>query len=134
MQILFGLLIAAHGLITLGIGAGTIANPKGVPVLGTDWFPVALGQSWLLGGDAARIGGVLWIIAGVGLIATSVAVLGFGLPTSAWQTLGLVSAAVALLTLALYFHPYYLVGIVANLAILAAVIVFGSTAKSSLGI
>jgi hypothetical protein len=135
MQILFGVLVAAHGLITLAIGAGTMSS-KAVAVAapGTDWYPVALGQSWLLHGDVAKVGGGLWLIAGVGLVATAAAIFGFVLPTAAWPTLALMSAVMALLALATFFHPYYAVGIAANLAIIAAVTVFRSAAKNAFGI
>lgn len=78
MQVLLGILVLVHGLITTAIGAGSISNPRGVAVPGTDWYPVALGQSWMLQGDAAKFGAGLWLIAGIGLIATSAAILGVG--------------------------------------------------------
>jgi hypothetical protein len=134
MQILFGILLAIHGLITVASGAGSVSNPRGVAVPGVAWYHTALGQSWVLSDDLAKIGGGLWIVAGVGLIATAAAVLGLGLPTNTWPMLGLLSAVLGLMAVALFFHPYYSVAIVVNVAIIAAVTVFRSTAKSVLGI
>jgi hypothetical protein len=134
MQILFGILVAIHGLITFAAGAGSLGNPKGVAVPGTDWYPTALGQSWVLADDPAKLGAALWLIAGVGLVATAAAVLGIVLPANTWPMLGLFSAMVGLLALALFFHPYYAVAVVVDIAIIAAVTVFRSTTKSVFGI
>jgi hypothetical protein len=134
VQILFGILVAIHALITVGIGAGIISNPRGVAAPGTAWFPVALGQSWLLPIGIAKFSGALWLVAGIGLLATGAAILGLGLPRPAWPTLGLLSALVSLVALALFFHPYYAIAIVVNVAIVAAATVFRSTVKNVLGI
>jgi hypothetical protein len=134
MQILLGILVLVHGLITTAVGAGSISNPKGVVVPGTGWYPVALGQSWMLQGDAARLGAGLWMIAGLGLIATSAAILGIGLPTGLWTTLGLVSAVIGLLAVAVFFHPYYAVAVAVDLAIILAATVARSAAKSVFGL
>ena len=134
MQVLFGVLLAIHGLITIAVGSGSVSNPLGVKAPGTAWYPIALGQSWLLQGDVARLAGSLWVLAGVGLMATAASVFGIVLPTGAWPTLALISALSALIAVALFFHPYYAVAVVANLLILAAVTVFRATAKNMLGI
>ena len=134
MQALFGILVAIHGLITAAVGAGSISNPRGVTAPATDWFPSALGASWALQGDAARVGGGLWVIAGVGLLATAAAVLGIGVPTSAWPTLALGSTVIGLAALALFFHPYYAIAVIVDIALIAAATIFRSTAKSVLGV
>lgn len=134
MQILFGILVLIHGLITTAVGAGSISSPQGIAVPGTSWYPVALGQSWMLHGDAAKFGAGLWVIAGIGLVATAAAILGIVLPTGIWPTLGLVSAVIGLLAVALFFHPYYAVAIAVNLAIVFAATFARSTAKSVFGI
>jgi hypothetical protein len=134
MQILLGILLLVHGLITTAIGAGSLSNPRGVTVPGMDWFPVALGQSWMLQGDASRLGAVLWLAAGIGLIATAAAVMGIVVPANLWPTLGLASALVGLMAVAVFFHPYYAIAIVVNVAIVAAATVFRGTTKSVFGI
>ena len=134
MQVLLGILVLVHGLITTAIGAGSISNPRGIAAPGTDWYPVALGQYWMLQGDAAKFGAGLWLIAGIGLIATVAAILGVALPTGIWPTLGLVSAVIGLLAVAVFFHPYYAVAVAVNVAIVFAATVARSTAKSVFGI
>jgi hypothetical protein len=49
---------------------------------------LVVGDSWLLQDGAARIGGVLWVVAGLGLLATGASVFGILLPTSAWRGIG----------------------------------------------
>ncbi|HZQ49559.1 MAG TPA: hypothetical protein VFB69_04550 [Candidatus Dormibacteraeota bacterium] len=134
MPILLGIVVAIHGLITIAIGAGTLNGGRPVSTPGMNWYPVSLGQSWLLSDGAARIGSGLWILAGVGLVLTASALLGIVLPRTAWPVLGLGSAVVGLVALALFFHPYYAIGILANVAILGAATVFRSNAKTLLGI
>jgi hypothetical protein len=133
-----GILMTIHGLITLVIGSAAVSGAAPVPgaasLPGAGWYPVPLGQSWLLQGDAARIGGVLWVIAGLGLIATAASVFGFIIPTSAWRALGLVSAVSGLAALVAYFHPYYAIAVVVNLAILAAATLMEERSRGLLGI
>lgn len=134
MQIFLGILLLVHGLITTAIGAGSLSNPRGMTVPGTDWFPVALGQSWMLQGDTGRVGAGLWLVAGIGLIATAAAVLGIVVPANLWPTLALGSAVVGLMAVAVFFHPYYAIAIAIDLAIVAAATVFRATTKSVFGI
>jgi hypothetical protein len=133
-----GILMTIHGLITLVIGSAVVSGAAPVPgaasLPGAGWYPVPLGQSWLLQGDAARIGGVLWVIAGLGLIATAASIFGFIIPTSAWRVLGLVSAVSGLAALVAYFHPYYAIAVVVNLAILAAATLMEERSRDLLGI
>lgn len=76
------------------------------------WWPTPLGRSWLLdalplGAGAARLGGVLWLVAGLGLIAAGLGLVGVPLLHGEWQTSALIGAALSLVALVLYFHPYY---------------------------
>jgi hypothetical protein len=136
MPVLLGILVALHGLITLAIG-GTAASGAPTPEMsklpGAGWYPVALGDSWLLRGGAAQIGGVLWVLAGVGLLLTAASIFGFILPAGAWRQIALASGALGLAGIALFFHPYYVVAIVANLALIAAATVLEPTARRLLG-
>jgi hypothetical protein len=134
MQVLLGILVLVHGLITAAIGAGSISNPRGIAAPGTDWYPVALGESWMLHGDAARLGAGLWVIAGVGLLSTAASILGIALPTGIWPTLGLASAVIGLLALALFFHPYYAIGVAINLGVVIAATVARSAVKTVFGV
>ena len=79
------------------------------------------------------MGGVLWLLAGIGLLVTAGSVLGFVMP-EAWRQVGLFSGALGLAGIALFFHPYYVVAVVANLALIAAATVLEPTARRVLGI
>jgi hypothetical protein len=134
---LIAILITLHGLITLAIGGsalGGAAAPSEMSKLpGAGWYPVALGDSWLLRGAAAQMGGALWVLAGIGMLVTAASVSGFILPGE-WRQVGLISGALGLVGIALFFHPYFVVAIGANLALIAAGTVLEPTARRVLGI
>lgn len=138
MSIVFGVLMAIHGLITLAIGGVAVSGAPTPPEMnrlpGAGWYPVALGESWLLQSTAARIGGVLWVTAGLGLLATAASVFGIVIPTSAWRTIGLISASTGLAAVVVFFHPYYAVAIVVDIAIIAAATTLEATSRNVLGI
>jgi len=138
VAVVVGTLIVVHGLITLAIGSTALSGappPQGASSLpGAGWYPLAFGESWLFSGSAIRLGGVLWLAAGIGLLATAAAMFGFVLPTSAWRVLGVVSAVTGLAALGTFFHPYYVIGILANIAILAGVTTMESTSRRLFGI
>jgi hypothetical protein len=137
VQVVVAILLALHGLITLAIGGAAVSGAPTPPEMGklpgAGWYPVALGDSWLLHGGAAQIGGVLWILAGIGLLLTAASVFGFVMP-GAWRQVGLISGALGLAGVVLFFHPYYAVAVVANLALIAAATVLEPTARRVLGI
>jgi hypothetical protein len=96
-----------------------VANP---PWLG--WWPTALGRSWLVdalpaGAAGAALGGSLWIAAGVVLAGAGLGWLGVPLLRGEWQTAAALAAGLGLMALALYFHPYYALGALLDLALLA---------------
>jgi len=64
------------------------------------------------------LAGLLWLAAGLALIASGLGLFGFIIPTGWWRILAGSGAAVSLLLFFFYAHPLYAVGIVANLAIL----------------
>ena len=97
MQVLFAILLAIHGFITFFIGTSTVSGAKPISVPGVDWYPVQLGQSWLLTGAGSQAGGVFWVGAGIGLIATAAAVVGIVLPSTTWPTLAVASGVVGLM-------------------------------------
>jgi len=138
MSIVFGILIAIHGLITLAIGSVAVGGAPTPPEMsrlpGAAWYPVPLGDSWLLQGTFTRIGGVLWVVAGLGLVATAASILGIVIPTSAWRPIGLVSASAGLVAVVVFFHPYYAIAIAVDVAIIAAATSLEATSRNALGI
>ncbi|HKY51046.1 MAG TPA: hypothetical protein VJP45_07305 [Candidatus Limnocylindria bacterium] len=136
MQTVLAILIGIHGLITAAIGAGTMSGAPTTPDMGklpgVAWYPVPLGESWLLRGGVAQFGGALWIAAGIGLVLTAASVSGLVMP-GAWRQIGLVSGTLGLIGLALFFHPYYVLAIAADLAIVAAATIMEPTTRRLLG-
>ena len=140
MQTLVGAFLVAHGLITTAIGFGSVTNPDGAPIAMPAWFgwwPGPFGRSWLfqaldLGSGVAVVGGLLWLAAGVALVIGGLGWI--GLPALAdlkvpllitGASLGLYAlrcmsgASLGLVALALYFHPFYLVAVLIDLALVA---------------
>ena len=125
MRVSIAVLLMLHGLITAAQSSGSfnptggISNPSWVV-----WWPTALGQSWLfprLGLEkslAGTLAGVLWFIAGAALVAAGLGIFGFIVPASWWRPLAAAGAGVSLLLFVMYAHPFYVIGIAADIAIL----------------
>jgi hypothetical protein len=124
-----GFVLVAHGLITTMIGFGSMTSPNSaaMPVpswLG--WWPGSLGRSWLLdamdvASGPAALGGLVWLAAGFALIGAGLGWLGVSALSGEWQMLAFIGAALGLVALALYFHPFYLVAVVIDVVIVAMV-------------
>jgi hypothetical protein len=128
-QVLVAGFLVAHGLITSLIGAGGIASPTS-PALTMPswlgWWPGPFGRSWLfdavgLGPGALVVGSLVWLAAGLALVGAGLGWLGIPGLSAAWQSLALAGALVGLASLALYFHPFYLVAIVIDVAIVVLI-------------
>lgn len=124
-QAVLGGFLVAHGLITTMIGVVGVTKPDAPALTLPSWFswwPGPFGRSWLLdafnlGSGAAVVGGLVWLVAGLALVAAGLGWLGVPAVRDQWQTLAFVGAAVGLLALAVYFHPIYLVAVVIDLAL-----------------
>jgi hypothetical protein len=129
VRFLLGAFFIVHGLITVansmsGFGRGPgVQNPAWLA-----WWPTALGRSWLFARleveqtAASGVGGLLWLVGGVALLLAGLGVFGVLVPAEWWRALAVGGAAISLLALALYFHPYYALGVGINVAILAALL------------
>jgi len=114
-----------HGLITLAQSPAGFKPSEGVPNPGwLGWWPVNLGQSWLIeqfGLSKSAVGtvaGVLWLAAGLCLVGAALGLMGFVIPTGIWRLLACIGAGLSLVLFLVYAHPFFAVGIGANLAIL----------------
>jgi len=124
-QVVVAGLVVAHGLITTTIGLGGVTRPDAPAMALPAWFgwwPGPFGRSWLidamhLGPGASRIGNGLWLVAGLALVAAGLGWLGVPALAGVWQQLVLGGAIVGLVALALFFHPFYLVAVLVNVAI-----------------
>ena len=132
MKLLISVLLILHGLIVAGQSAGsfgsTIPNELQNPSF-VSWWPVNMGRSWLLSWlsldktlIAYRIGGWLWLIGGIALVAAGLGVLGFIIPADWWRSLAIGGAAISLFMLAIYFHPITIIGTASSIAVLVALL------------
>jgi hypothetical protein len=104
MKILISILLILHGLIVAGQSAGsfgaTLPNEIQNPAF-VSWWPVPMGRSWLfswLGLEKTltvyRIGGLLWLVGGVVLVAAGLSILGWIIPTAWWHDLAVAGGAI----------------------------------------
>lgn len=129
MKILIAVLLVVHGLIVAAQSSSSLspgkalANPSWL-----SWFPARLGQSWLLlklGTEQsflARAGGILWLAGGLALVAAGLGIFGFIIPFTWWRGLALAGAVISLVMLAVYAHPFYILGVGASVLLLAALL------------
>jgi len=129
MKIVFGILLLLHGFIVCAQSSASFKPRGGTP--NPAWlalFPANLGQSWLFGklgveqAAGVKALGILWLAAGFALIAAALGIFGFLIPLPWWRGLALAGALLSLLMLALYFHPFYAVGIAASVILLVALL------------
>jgi len=116
--------LLAHALIH--VSYLTPAPPKTAG--GPEW-PFELTRSWLVTGlqldpAIARVLGVALIaVTSTLLVAAGLATVGWLVPPSWWSGLVVSGAALSMLTLALYFHPWLILGVAIDGALLWAVLV-----------
>jgi hypothetical protein len=127
-HVLVGGFLVVHGLITTMIGFGGMTNPNSPAMVmpGFAWWPGPFGRSWLidnlhLGSGAAVVGSLVWLAAGIALIAAGLGWLGVPFVRDQWPLLAVAGGLVGLVALALYFHPIYLIAVAINVALVALV-------------
>ena len=135
MRLLIGVLLVIHGLIVASQSTGSfgpgIPNEVENPAF-MQWWPVNMGRSWLVSSfgmertlTVYRIGGVLWLVGGMALVAAGLSLLGLIIPSEWWRALAVAGGSISLVMLLIYFHPLMIIGIASSLAILVALLVLG---------
>jgi hypothetical protein len=127
-----GVLFFVHGLITTGIGVGGVADggrrawaDPGLPnAPWLSWWPMNLGRSWLidaspLGPSGYALGGLIWLASGVAFAGAGLGLFGVPGLRGLWQPLALAGGACGLTAVVLFFHPWYVLALLINLAVLA---------------
>ena len=113
-----GLIVAAQARNSFGISKSPPADPDWLR-----WWPVPLGRSWLLaktglsGGSLEKALGAVWLFSGLCLVAAGFGFMGMVVPLGLWPPLVVIGAAGALVMLLLYLHPFYLIGILVDVAV-----------------
>ena len=132
MKLLISALLIIHGLIVAGQAAGsfgsTIPNEVQNPSF-VSWWPINMGRSWLLSWLGLektlivyRVGGLLWLVGGIALVAAGLGILGFIVPPEYWRSLAVGGAAISLFMLTVYFHPITIIGTASSLTVLVALL------------
>jgi hypothetical protein len=116
--------LVGHGLITSAIGFGAVTKPNAPSMAVPSWlaWPSPFGRSWLvealsLGTGGSILGGIIWLVGGLLLVAGGLGWFGVDIFESMRVPLLLAGAATSLVALVIYFHPLYLLAIVINVAI-----------------
>ncbi len=123
MKLLLAAFLAAHALIHASYLAPAPPRTAGGP----EW-PFELTRSWLftpLGlepGVARRLGIALAGVTIILLGGAALAIAGWIVPAGLWPGLALGGAVSSLLTLALFFHPWLVVGIAIDAVLVWAVL------------
>jgi hypothetical protein len=119
MKLLFGLFLVAHGLVHVLF---MIPRP---PDAGTSW-PFDPSESWLLNrlgvepDVALAIAAGLAVVTVVAFIVMALTVIGI-LPADWLRPIAIASASVSLILLGIFFHPWLVIGIGIDAAILWAI-------------
>ena len=130
LKYLIAILLIGHGLIVAAQAGGSFGS-SGSSIANPAWlggWPTRLGDSWLLGalkldGTAVeKAFGLLWVVFGLCLVAAGLGIFGFVVPKEMWQTLAMIGASGSLAMLALYLHPFFIIGITVDVAILVSLI------------
>lgn len=119
MKLLIAAFLAAHALIHVSFLTPVPPRTAGGP----EW-PFELTRSWLVTGvhldsNLVRAMGVALVAGTVALLAAaSLASAGWLIPSDWWSPLVVSGAVSSLLTLALFFHPWLVLGLAIDVALL----------------
>ncbi|HEY3310539.1 MAG TPA: hypothetical protein VGK00_02760 [Anaerolineales bacterium] len=128
LQFITGAFLLIHGFIVSAQSTGGFKPGPGVQnPAWLNFWPTALGQSWLLSRFGLEktlswVSGLLWLAGGLLLVAAGLSVFGFIIPQSSWRILAVTGAAISLFMLAIYLHPFFGVGMLASVIILVALL------------
>ena len=129
LRLLIGAMLIVHGFIVGAQSSGSFSAGAGVPNPSwLSWWPTALGQSWLISrfglerSAVSWLAGLLWLAGGVLLVAAGLSVAGFLVPQALWRTLAVAGAVASLFMLIIYLHPLFAIGMLADAAILVALL------------
>ena len=125
LEIALAVLLIAHGLVHSILAsapnpAAAIAKPGA--------FFTSVERTWLLpqrGISASTIrwtGIILVVISTVGFVMAGLGILGIPGLSTIWRSAAVVSASVSLLLLILFWHPWLVIGVLIDVAVLATLL------------
>jgi hypothetical protein len=124
MNLLIAAFLAGHALIHASFFSPAPAQTAGGP----EW-PFTMGRSWLVTGLhvderlVTSLGTVLIVTTVAVLLLAALATLGIGVPTAWWPFLVAAGAGLSIATLGIFFHPWLVLGLVIDAALLWGVLV-----------
>lgn len=117
-NIILSIFLAAHGLVHLSYAAPA---PD-------ERYPFDFNKSWLItsfGVDSSTVrilGYLLITLTVIGFVLSALATAGLIVPQTWWQPVTVVSAALSLVVLVLFWHSWLVFGILIDVAILAGLL------------
>ncbi len=123
MKLLLAAFLTAHALIHTSYLAPAPPQTAGGP----EW-PFEIARSWLVTaggldpGAARAIGTAMVAVTVALLVAAALGTVGWIIPSDWWPALMMSGAISSLLTLTLYFHPWLLLGVAIDAALIWAVV------------
>lgn len=129
LRILLIIFLAAHGYIHMSLAQVPTPKPGALhtPFMPA-WWRADVDSTWPvaklgLSPSATRtLGWVLWLLTTAGYVLAAAALLFAPSQPALWQGLTAGSSILSLVLLALYWHPWYPVGVLISLALLAGVV------------
>jgi hypothetical protein len=121
-RFILGAFLIAHGLIHASYGTTPPVTAGGPP------WPFQISHSWLLSGvglgegTVRMLGTALWVATTAGFLAAGFGIFGLPLQDGMWRGLAAGSAVLSLLLLVLYWHPWLVLGIFIDGAIIVSVL------------
>jgi len=125
MRIILGLFLLGHALIHTGYLSRAPARTGG-----PEW-PFEMSRSWLvtnvgLSPELIRlIGTGLVAVVVAAMLGAALAAVGIVVPQQWWRTLMLIGATASAATLIVFFHPFIVLGLLIDAALLYLVLVAG---------
>lgn len=128
LRIIIAIFFIAHGLMTMSLATVPTPQPGALrtPYLPA-WWRENIDPLWpaarlgLPEGLVRAVGWVLWAVILVLFALAGAGLLGLAGLNSLWPTLALISSVLSLILLVLYWHPWLIMGIILNAAILVAI-------------
>jgi hypothetical protein len=131
MKLMLGAFLLAHALIHV-----SYLTPAPPQTAGGPEWPFAMARSWLVTGIGLDVGviralGVGLVVATIALLgAAALATVGWLLPPGVWPILVAAGAATSALTLAVFFHPWIVIGLLIDAVLLWSASVAGWTPEA----
>jgi hypothetical protein len=120
-----GIFLIAHGLVHAGLFAAPDPNdPESSPAA----FLTSTARSWLFNrieaaaATAQRTGIILVVLSTVGFVLVGLGILGVPGLSEIWRMISVISAAVSLLLLIIFWHPWLVVGVLIDMFVLLSVL------------